>query len=266
MTSLDRDAAIDAQIRRGNYDGAIRLLKVELERLPGNARLAQKLADVLARAGHRERAADICCALAEAYARDGFTAKAIATLKKVQHIDRRRPEAEMRLAELILERQRELASDSTGPPAPTAQKLPVRSPLFVGIEPEELVAAIGGLELRSLPAGEIVFAEGEPGSSLYVLASGKANVFVRDEAGRSAKVRSLEDGDFFGEIALVSGGRRTATVITATEAEILRLDRSTLAALAERFPRIEEVVRDFASMRSGSPEEVEARLSSAASS
>ena len=76
------DAQIDAAIRRADYARAIRLLQAELERRPGSTRLVRKLAEVLVRAGRVQLAADIYCSLAEAYARDGFTAKAIATLKR----------------------------------------------------------------------------------------------------------------------------------------------------------------------------------------
>ena len=113
---------------------------------------------------------------------------------------------------------------------------------------------------KYLGPGEVVFSEGELGDSLYVLASGTANVFVKDEAGHNAKVRALGDGDFFGEIALVTGGPRTATVTTAEPCEVLRLERSTVESLAERFPAIPKVVGAFAEMRSGSAEELEARL------
>lgn len=254
------DAEIDTAVGRGDFDRAIRLLKLELERRPGNPRLAQKLADVLVRAGHREQAANICCALAEAYAEDGFTAKAIATLKKVQSIDGRRPEAERRLAELILRRDRELRESAPEEQPAAPRTLPVRSPLFSGIGIEELVAAIGGLELETFAPGEIIFSEGESGDSLYVLAGGSASIFVKGGSGRNSKVRTLSDGDFFGEIAFVTGGPRTATVTAAVECEVLKLEQAAVSALEERFPGIGVVIRDFARMRSGSPEELEARL------
>ena len=78
----------------------------------------------------------------------------------------------------------------------------VKSPLFSDFSSAELLAVIGGLRLLTFSAGDIVITEGEPGTSLFVLTTGRVKVFVRNPAGRHVQVREMEEGEFFGEISL----------------------------------------------------------------
>jgi CRP-like cAMP-binding protein len=73
--------------------------------------------------------------------------------------------------------------------------------------------------------------------------------FVRTPSGGYARVRVLGEGEFFGEISLLGGGPRTATVVAALPCELLELDRATVAELVAARPAIGDVLRRFAEER-----------------
>ncbi len=131
----------------------------------------------------------------------------------------------------------------------------VRSPLFSDFSAGELLAVMGGLQLLSFDAGDIIITEGEPGSSLFVVSSGRVKAFVRNPAGRHAQVREMDEGSFFGEISILKGSPRTATVTAASRVDLLELDRATLDGITANHPRVIEVLEAFCRERAGSADE-----------
>ena len=131
----------------------------------------------------------------------------------------------------------------------------VRSPLFSDFSAGELIAVMGGLQLLTFDAGDIIITEGEPGSSLFVVSSGRVKAFVRNPAGRHAQVREMDEGSFFGEISILRGSPRTATVTAASRVDLLELDRATLDGITASHPRVREVLEAFCRERAGSADE-----------
>jgi len=74
-------------------------------------------------------------------------------------------------------------------------------------------------------------------------------------------MREMRAGEFFGEISLLSGKPRTATVTASVPCDLLALDRETLDDIAKRHPNVKSVVQEFYDRRSGSESEVQARSS-----
>jgi cAMP-dependent protein kinase regulator len=138
-------------------------------------------------------------------------------------------------------------------------RAPVTSPLFGDFTEEELCAVIGCLELLTFQPGDIVITEGEPGDSLFVLTTGILKTFVHDPTGHNVLVRVLEEGTFFGEISVLTGKPRTATVVAASRCELLELDRSALDSVTANHPRVRDVIEEARRARSGSEEEVQVR-------
>jgi hypothetical protein len=142
-------------------------------------------------------------------------------------------------------------------PAPAARPSPaggggtqiVVSPLFKDFSVDELVAVIQGLRLLVHEPGDVILNEGEPGSSLYMLAAGKVKVFRKNASGRSALVGELSEGAFFGEGSILTGRPRNATVIAAARCELLELDRATLDSITKPHPRVWDILREFAAKR-----------------
>ncbi|MFZ2491424.1 MAG: cyclic nucleotide-binding domain-containing protein [Thermoanaerobaculia bacterium] len=142
----------------------------------------------------------------------------------------------------------------------------ISSLLFDDFSESELLEVVRGLELLTFEAGDILITEGEQGETLYVLTSGTAKAFVKNKDAGSTQVRQLNEGDFFGEIAMLSGKRRTATITAATRCELLRLERNTLEAIVEKHPRVREVLQHFYEERAHNAAEAEIRGLDAGSS
>jgi hypothetical protein len=145
-----------------------------------------------------------------------------------------------------------------GPRAPAAGpggRAAPPSPLFDDFSDEELVAVIRGFDLCTYDPGDIIITEGEPGDSLFVLTTGLVKAFVRNPGGRHVQVRELGEGEFFGEISILTGKPRTATVTAATPCELLELDRAALDAITTSHPRVLQVLQDFCARRSMSDAE-----------
>ena len=79
----------------------------------------------------------------------------------------------------------------------------------------------------SLPGGTTVFRQGDPGGSLYVIRAGRVRV-LKESNGRRRMVTTLGPGDFFGELAVVTGQPRSATVEVLEDAELLRVPSNKL--------------------------------------
>jgi hypothetical protein len=111
-----KDDDISTLIARKHYGKAIDLIKSELQSRPPDPRLRLQLADALVFAGRDREAVTILLTLADEYARDGFAAKAISILKKIQKIDPGRRDIETKLAALIETKQRLVATIPYTPP------------------------------------------------------------------------------------------------------------------------------------------------------
>jgi CRP-like cAMP-binding protein len=83
---------------------------------------------------------------------------------------------------------------------------------------------------REFPAGAVIFEEGDPGSRMYVIQTGRVRV-VKQMGGRSLALAVLGPGDFFGEMALLEGQPRSASAVVAEPSRILELDEQAFADL-----------------------------------
>jgi CRP-like cAMP-binding protein len=112
-----------------------------------------------------------------------------------------------------------------------------------------------GLHRHLVSAGGIVVSEGEPGESLFLIASGSVRVLVVGGHGRPLEIRRLDEGDFFGELAALSGRPRSATVVATTNTELLEIDRWALERLVEVRQEARQILQGARDGRAQSPEE-----------
>lgn len=280
-------------ITRRQYPKALEVIKAELARRPKDQRLRLQHADVLIAAGRGREAVPVLLGLADEHASDGFTAKAIAILKRIDKLEPGRRDVEERMSHLV---QQKVASAPTAParpsglpefgfeeidssapefdlgmgrsggePAPLLEPTvdeglefvnadpeiepeapaAVTSPLFESLSPSEMEAVVRGLELLEFQPGDILVAEGAPGSSMFILSTGMLKVYVRDMKGNYLKVKEFTEGEFFGEISVLTGKPRTATIVAATPVEVLELDKKTLDAITQQHPRVREILKEF---------------------
>ncbi len=137
---------------------------------------------------------------------------------------------------------------SHGVPVPSDLALP-RVPIFSDLSREAFIALTEGMLLQRVPAGETVVREGEAGASFFVVAGGDLLVTKRDERGEQVRLARLAEGDFFGEMAILAGTPRLATVTAEVEAELLELRAEVLLDLASRFPHLATSLRRFQRQR-----------------
>jgi thioredoxin-like negative regulator of GroEL len=116
-----------------------------------------------------------------------------------------------------------------------------------------------GLQRRVVPAGGIVVSEGDPGESIFLIASGSVRILVMGGHGRPLEIRHLDAGDFFGEVAALSGRPRTATVVAMVDSELLEIDHCALERLLEARPAARPILEGARDGRTRSPEETAVR-------
>jgi CRP/FNR family transcriptional regulator, cyclic AMP receptor protein len=102
---------------------------------------------------------------------------------------------------------------------------------------EDTAARVHTSYQRSLAPGEVVFDEGDPADRLYVIRSGEVEL-VRENAARQRTVARLGPGDFFGELGVVLGEKRTARAVAVSQTSVIALDRDTLEAMIVDQPEI----------------------------
>lgn len=96
----------------------------------------------------------------------------------------------------------------------------------------------GGGELNvKLKAGEFLFREGDAGDAMYIIQDGQVEI-VTSARGRERRLALLEDGDFFGEMALLEGQPRVASARAVTPCELMRIDAATFDQMARHNPEI----------------------------
>src|ERR1044071_5603394 len=92
------------------------------------------------------------------------------------------------------------------------------------------------VDLIKLSDGETLFRAGDLGESLFLVRAGEGELYVRDNAGQKIILDITRPGDFFGEIALLDAGARTASAVALTDTELIELDRDDLLLLFQRKP------------------------------
>jgi CRP-like cAMP-binding protein len=90
---------------------------------------------------------------------------------------------------------------------------------------------------RTLSPGEVVFDEGDPSDQLYVIQSGEVEL-VRETEAKERVVARLGPGDFFGELGLVAGERRSSRAVAVNTTRLIALDKETLEAMCLEQPVI----------------------------
>jgi len=111
---------------------------------------------------------------------------------------------------------------------------------------EQADALLEQVQERQAKAGDVLFRIGDPGDALYILARGKVEV-LNDRTGQ--KLAQLADGQAFGEMALLSGGTRTATVHCLSDCHLLVIGKSDFDRLLAEDPHLNEQVRKLSHER-----------------
>jgi voltage-gated potassium channel len=122
-----------------------------------------------------------------------------------------------------------------------------RVPLFAELDAAEISDVMELLRAQVVEPGEIIVREGDAAHSMYFIASGEVEIVLKT---KKSPLR-LGVGQFFGEVAVLRRGRRSATVTAISRTNLLVLDAHDLRALMHRDPRIAERIHDVVEKRVG---------------
>jgi len=150
-------------------------------------------------------------------------------------------------AEELPEMDEPLAAAPAPPPpeeSPDLANLP-HIPIFSDLSREAFLELTRGMILHRIDAGQAVLREGDEGQSFYVLANGALSVTKRDDKGNVIALARLSEGDFFGEMAILSGAPRAATVTAEAASDVLEFPAEVLLDIAGRHPHVATSLRKF---------------------
>jgi len=222
-------------LARREYARAVPVLKREHQKYPSNPRIRLQYADALAGAGMIPEAIEQYEATAKYYEDNGLTVQAIAVRKK---------------AEKASESLKKPEEDQTGKTEPIFARPVPKSPLFEMLPDDERAAIVKEMEVESHDEGSVIINEGDPGTSMYLIASGEVKVYTRpSNKSGTVYLARLGEGDFFGEVSVLTGKPRTATITASQRTELLRLDKDKLDGVLSKYPGIRKVLEDFYQQR-----------------
>jgi CRP-like cAMP-binding protein len=115
-----------------------------------------------------------------------------------------------------------------------------RCGLFQGVDADAAESLAKELEYVEVRKGDVLFTEGEPGDSLYIVMSGKIKVGRRASDGRQNLIAVMGPSDMVGELSLFDPGPRTATATAVTDSRVARLRKSALRPWLSNRPEIAE--------------------------
>ena len=110
-------------------------------------------------------------------------------------------------------------------------------PIFAPLSDEETRKLASASLVRIFAPGEAIVRRGQNGNSMFVIHRGSVDVQIKEEEAVKS-IRKLREGDFFGEMGLLTGEPRTATVLAEEETEVLEIDNLCLKPLLEENPEL----------------------------
>jgi CRP-like cAMP-binding protein len=135
-------------------------------------------------------------------------------------------------------------------PAPTGNEgVLANVPLFAGLSEPALRALEGFTFQRTYRPGEVIVAEGRTGNGLFVILSGRVEVYKGDPATHAQVLATFGPGESFGEMALFGEWRRTASVRAVEETTCVGIDRWVFLAYLRREPELSWRVIQFLAQR-----------------
>jgi CRP-like cAMP-binding protein len=266
-------------VRAGNHARALRIYDRLLASLPLDYEVRFRIADVLARLDRASEAAEVYQAVARHDIRSGHPLPAIVACAALEQLGHPADELRGLLADSYAADSPQLARfavrQAPVPPATAVPPLDVdeTEPLDQVVERararavdlsafteyqqqlhpitflselarEPFLAVLSTLEVHRLEDAAIVTRQGDTGEALYLLASGELRVFV-SQGESEREVARLFENTLFGEMALITGQPRSASVAAVGEADVLAVSREALTRVTVDLPIVREVLDRF---------------------
>jgi small-conductance mechanosensitive channel/CRP-like cAMP-binding protein len=128
------------------------------------------------------------------------------------------------------------------------------------LPPEQLAHLADRLRLELYARGETICSQGEAGQTFYVIARGCVRVTATNDTGQTIFTQELHEGNFFGEISLLTGEPRTATVTAEEESELLVMDKAAMRAALDANTELADYMSGVLAQRQHELQESRARV------
>ncbi len=245
---------------KGKLPKALETWQQVVAAAPDDVAAQQKVAELFAKLGQKPAAVQTYEAVARRYAEQGHFFKASAVCRLVLGLDPAHQRTQELIATLYARQKAPSRPVMPAPtPAPVEVELVIEAPspgglpaipLFSTLAVDALKEVLGtAMEVRAFAPGELVVAEGAPGDSMFALVEGTAGIYRGWGTPGQRRVASLEAGDIFGEVALLSGAPRVATVAADGDAVALEFPREAMARVIARHPAVGEQLEQFCQAR-----------------
>ncbi len=109
-------------------------------------------------------------------------------------------------------------------------------PMFKELNKKDLSIVSKLINNRSYIAGECIFSQGDPGLGLYIIRTGEVTITRFTSNNEELLLATLLKGDFFGELALIDGGKRSASAIAKTDTKIAVIFKPDLDEFIDKYP------------------------------
>jgi tetratricopeptide (TPR) repeat protein len=240
--------AVQAYVAKSNWKSAIADME-KLFALDPDPIIRVRMGDAYQKLNRKVEAVREYVYAADLYAEKGAVVKALAQYKLALRLDPAHKRAQERMAALHSNRT---VAEKKAEPIEAGKQKAVSSviPLFAGFTQEEFTDFTEMMNVHPLPAGMPIVEQGDVGKSVYIIANGKVKVYTTLLSGERVDLAVLWPGDFFGEMAFLTGKPRSATVETAEDSLILEVTEDKLRDLTTQRPRVLEVLRKYSEMRS----------------
>jgi tetratricopeptide (TPR) repeat protein len=230
-----------------DYNRAIEIYREWTTKDPARAAQWQKkLAEVLVLAGRRAEAVKAYLTAAALLAREDRMVQVLALYRTALRLDPANVEVKAKIADIAAESQPAVQTQSTGPAGMTIRtRLRRKVPLFSQFEREELTGILEVMNFHRLRPGKVVFNQGDPGESIFIVVQGEVALAVRGSDSENVELERIGEGGFFGEVSALNRTPRNVSAICTADTELLELTRDYLEALAIANPRIWDVLEQF---------------------
>ncbi|MGR3179576.1 MAG: Crp/Fnr family transcriptional regulator [Candidatus Anammoxibacter sp.] len=110
--------------------------------------------------------------------------------------------------------------------------------IFSALDEQDIAGIASVTEIRSYKKNRVIFNQGDTGNVLFILISGLVKIFLTDKDGKENILKVIYEDDFFGEMSLLDGNFRSATIIALENSKALLIYREDLFKLIQSYPLI----------------------------
>lgn len=254
-------------VAKGKWPQALEAWRKVTAQAPDDIGAMQKVAEMLVRLEKKSEAVELYESVADRYAQHGLFFKASAVCRVILGLEPGHQKTQERIASLFARAHAPktplVPVKQTPPPPPKADieidfELMVEPeapqtasglasiPLFSTLTQDELKDVLStAMEVRAFHANDVIVREGEPGGSMFALVEGSAGVVRGLGSDGQRRVAGITAGDIFGEVAIISGAPRVASVVADDEAVALEISRDAIIQVVTRFPRVKQALVQF---------------------